>query len=162
MRAVYACEFSGSAVRYLIDDATRVEGPPRRRLVFLPISWTGIAWDELAPITTDDGLEPALPRSVRTVPLSVACTAFVRIIAREKRASRLRRAMTEKLSSAIGYALFDMSYEGDYTEFLSNDQPLSESEKLEIAQAVTRINSWGFREDEEWIRDALIDIVMGR
>ncbi|KAK0718170.1 hypothetical protein B0T26DRAFT_741222 [Lasiosphaeria miniovina] len=139
--SVYPCELSGLAVRYLIDDATYNEGPPRRRL---------------------DGLHPSLPPSARTVPLPAACAAFARIAAREKRASPVRSGVIQQLSSVVAYSLFDMSYEGDYMEILSNDQPLSEAEMLEIEHAVKEIRSWTFRKDEEWIKDMLIDIYTGR
>ncbi|KAK0713198.1 hypothetical protein B0T26DRAFT_716747 [Lasiosphaeria miniovina] len=158
LRSIYTCELSGLAVRYLIDDATSDQGPPRRRLVFLPMSWAGITLDEAIPIQVDDGLQPALPPSTRTVPLPAACAAFARIAAREKRTSRVHRGILEQLSSVIGESLFDMSYEGDYMEILANDQPLSEGENLEIEQAVKVIKSWPFREDEEWIKDILVDI----
>ncbi|KAI5866476.1 hypothetical protein GGS23DRAFT_273211 [Durotheca rogersii] len=162
LRSAYPCELSGLAVRYLIDDAAHDEGPPRRRFVFLPMSWTGITRDELVPITVDDGLWPTLPSSVWTVPLPAACAAFARIAAREKHTSPIHDAVTEQLSSVIGYSLFDMSYEGDYMEFLPNDQPLSDQEKLEIEHAVMEIKSWAFREHEEWIRDVLIGIYTGK
>lgn len=126
------------------------------------MSWTGITADEVVPILVDDGLHPKLPPSARTVPLPAACAAFARIAAREKRTSRLRGAIIEQLSSVIGESLFDMSYEGDYMEIVPNDQPLSEDEKLEIANAVKEIKSWPFREDEEWIKDILVDIYTGK
>jgi hypothetical protein len=156
---------SGLAVRYLIDDSVYTvpnEGPPRRRLVFLPISWTGITPDELVPISVKDSSQPTLPSSVWTVPLPTACAAFVRIAAREKRGSLLRTKIIERLASVIGYGLFDMSYEGDYMEFLPNDQPLSDQEKLEIENALVEMNKWDFRKEEEWIRDILIQIVTGK
>ncbi|KAK3375737.1 hypothetical protein B0T24DRAFT_616958 [Lasiosphaeria ovina] len=162
LRSVYPCELSGLAVRYLIDDTTYDQGPPRRRLVFLPMSWTGITSDEVVPILVDDGLQPALPPSAWTVPLPAACAAFARIAAREKRTSPVRNGVIEQLSSVIGYSLFDMSYEGDYMEDLPNDQPLSEDEKLEIERAVKEIKSWKLRKDEEWIKDILVDIYTGK
>ncbi|KAK0727587.1 hypothetical protein B0T26DRAFT_672232 [Lasiosphaeria miniovina] len=97
-------------LRYLIDDTASSQGPPRR-----------ISCDELVPIMVDNGLQPTLPNTVRTVPLPVACAAFVRMAAREKRASRLRTRIFEQLSSVITHSLFDMSYEGDYMEFPPND-----------------------------------------
>lgn len=165
LRSIYPCELSGLAVRYLIDDSFRTaphEGPPRRRLVFLPMSWTGITPDELVPISAQDASQPTLPSSVQTMPLPIACTALVRIAAREKRGSPLHEGVIERLSSIIGYSLFDMSYEGDYMEFPPNDQPLSDQETLEIQNAVVEMNKWVFREDEEWIREILVQIVSGK
>lgn len=126
------------------------------------MSWTGITPDEVVPILVDDGLQPTLPPSARTVPLPAACAAFARIAAREKRTSRVRCGILEQLSSVVGESLFDMSYEGDYMEILPNDQPLSEGEKLEIEHAVKEIKSWAFRKDEEWIKDILVDIYTGK
>ncbi|KAK3358113.1 hypothetical protein B0T25DRAFT_477295 [Lasiosphaeria hispida] len=162
LRSVYPSELSGLAVRYLIDDATYDEGPPRRRLVFLPMSWAGITPDEVVPILVEDGLHPPLPPSARTVPLPAACAAFARIAAREKRASRIRSAILKQLSSVIGESLFDMSYEGDYMEILPNDHPLAEAEELEIKHAIKEIKSWTFRKDEEWVKDILVDIYAGK
>ncbi len=62
----------------------------------------------------------------------------------------------------IGYSLFDMSYEGAYMEILPNDQPLSDEERLEIEKAATEIKEWAIREDEEWIRDLLVEIITGK
>ncbi|KAK1763295.1 hypothetical protein QBC33DRAFT_246239 [Phialemonium atrogriseum] len=166
LRSIYPCELSGLAVRYLVDDSFRTaaphEGPPRRRLVFLSMSWTGITPDELVPISAQDASQPTLPSFVQTMPLPVACAALVRIAAREKRGSPLREGVIERLSSIIGYSLFDMSYEGDYMEFPPNDQPLSDQETLEIQNAVVKMNKCVFREDEEWIKEILVQIVSGK
>lgn len=165
LRPVYACEFSGLAVRYLTDDSTHYppsQGPPRSRLVFLPMSWTGITRDELVPIPVEDGSRSALPRNTLTVPLPAACAAFVRMAARETRGSWLREALFEGLAGVILYSLFDMSYEGHYMEFPSNDEPLSDKEVLEIQNAVVEMRKWVFRSEEEWIRDALIEITTAK
>ncbi|KKP05030.1 hypothetical protein THAR02_02894 [Trichoderma harzianum] len=45
--SAYPCEKPGHAVRFLIDDFTWTEGPPQRRLVFLPMSWTGMTLQEI-------------------------------------------------------------------------------------------------------------------
>ncbi|KAK0655356.1 hypothetical protein B0T16DRAFT_315117 [Cercophora newfieldiana] len=154
LRPVHPCEMCSHAVRFLIDDSTpRPEGPPRRRLVFLPMSWTGITCGEAVPIPASS--------SVHTVSLSTACAALVRIAARENRGSQLRASAIECLASLIGYGLLDMSHDGDYMEFPSEEQPLSDQETLEMENAVAEMNRWAFRNDEEWIRETLIQIVTG-
>ncbi|KAK4234916.1 hypothetical protein C8A03DRAFT_37255 [Achaetomium macrosporum] len=114
--------------------------------------------EELVPITVEDVLEPRLPRSIQKVPLPAACAAFARIAALEKRTSPVRCGIIEHLFSVVGYSLFDMSYEGHYMQFLPNDPPLFNEEKLEIERAVKEIKGWRFRKVEEWIRDLLVDI----
>ena len=165
LRPVYASEFSNLAVRYLIDDSTRDppnKGPARRRLVFLPMSWAGITRDELIPISANEGSQPTLPHNVWTVPLPAACAAFVHIATCERRGSRLRAGLIEGLCSVIIYSLFDMSYEGQYLELPPNDQPLSDKENLEIENAIGEMNRWILRNDQEWIRETLIQMVTGK
>jgi hypothetical protein len=55
-----------------------------------------------------------------------------------------------------------MSYEGDYMEFPSNDQPETKEETLEREMAIEEINRWSWRDNELWIRDALATIVSGK
>ena len=165
MRLVYTSEFSGLAVRYLIDDSIRYppnDGPARRRLVFLPMSWAGVTLDELIPISTEKGSQPTLPDNVWTLPLSAACAAFVHIAIRERRGSKLRAGLIEGLGSVITYNLFDMSYEGHYMEIPSNDQPLSDEEILETENAVEEMNRWVMKNDQEWIRETLIQMITGK
>jgi len=85
----------------------------------------------------------------------------MRIIAGEKRGSRLRVDVVAGLASVVTYNLFDMSYDGDYMEYPPNDQPLSDQEILEIENAVAELKRWSFREDEEWMRKFLIEVMMG-
>lgn len=53
-----------------------------------------------------------------------------------------------------------MSYEGDYMEFPPDDQPLSEKEVAEMEHAVREIRSWVLNSDEEWMTEALVDVVV--
>ena len=126
------------------------------------MSWTGITRDELVPIPVKDSSQPTLPRNTLTVPLPATCAAFVRMAARETRGSWVREALFEGLAGVILYSLFDMSYEGDYMEFPPNDEPLSDKEVLEIENAVATMRKWAFRNDEEWIREALIQITTAK
>ena len=105
---------------------------------------------------------PSLPCTIWTVPLPAACAAFVRIAARETLASRLRRQIIGELANVIAYSLFDMSYEGEYMELLPNDQPLSDEEILEMERAIKKVNNWVFKDDEEWIRRALVEVMSGK
>ncbi len=127
------------------------------------MSWAGITRDELVPIPADNSplVTPLPAGSAWTIPLPAACAAFVRLISREERGSLRRLDIIEGLSSVIGESLFDMSYEGDYMEFLPNDQPLSDEEMVEIDNAVAEMNRWPFRKEEEWIREILIQVVRG-
>ncbi|KAG9228108.1 hypothetical protein BJ875DRAFT_390104, partial [Amylocarpus encephaloides] len=61
--------------------------------------------------------------------------------------------------NVLTYSLFDMSYDGDYVEFQPNDQPLTEKEILEKTKAVSEIRGWILIKDDEWIKDALVQIV---
>ena len=126
------------------------------------MSWAGITRDELIPISADEGSEPTLPCTVWTIPLPAACAAFVHIAIRERHGSRLRTGLIEGLGSVITYSLFDMSYEGQYMELPPNDQSLSDKEILEIENAVGEMNRWVLRNDQEWIRETLIQIVTGK
>ncbi|KAM4056552.1 Glycosyl transferase, family 25 [Hirsutella rhossiliensis] len=65
-------------------------------------------------------------------------------------------------SPAIAYRLFDMSYEGDYVELPSNDEPLSDKELEEMEKALEEIRSWVWRNDEEWMGEALLQVVAGK
>lgn len=157
IRPAYTSEFSGLGFRYWIEPELPSSNFQRRRLVLLPLSWTGIARHELAPLS-----DTGLPCTVWTVPIPVACAAFLRIATRERRGARLRESMLGELSGVIAYGLFDMSYEGDYMEFPANGEPLTDKEVLEMENAVREIKSWVFRDDDEWMSEALIQIVQGK
>lgn len=161
---VYPSERADRALRYLIDDPpgwSPDTGLPRRRLVFLPMSWTGITRSELIPILTKAAWEPTLPCTVWTVPLPATCAAYLGIITREKRGSPIRSQLVEGLSSALGYSFIDMSYEGDYMEIPLDDE-LSEKEILEIENAEKEINGWVLRDDQEWMRQTFIQLLTGK
>lgn len=164
LRPVHPSEFADGALRYLVDDSpgwSPDTGFPRSRLVFLPLSWTSITRRELIPILAKAGWEPTLPCTVWTVPLPATCAAYVGIIAREKHGSPIRLQLLEGLSSVVGYSFFDMSYEGDYMEIPSDDK-LSDKEILEIENAEKEMNGWVLRDDQEWIRQTLIQLVTGK
>ncbi|KAI9656987.1 MAG: hypothetical protein M1829_000360 [Trizodia sp. TS-e1964] len=161
----YASEFSGLALRFIIDETASNPLAQRlhcRRLILVPLSWPGIFPAELVPICAPEVPGSALPCTVWTVPLPAACAAFVRTLAKETRSSPSRALIIEDLSSVVTYSLFDMSYEGAYMDFPANDVPFSDEEILEIENAVRAIESWHFRKDEEWIRKALILTITGK
>jgi hypothetical protein len=81
--------------------------------------------------------------------------------AREHQGSFLREKLISDLWNVLAYGLFDMSYEGDYMEFKADDEPETEAEKLERERAVDEIRRWSWRDDEIWIRDALVAMVAG-
>ncbi|KAK4066357.1 hypothetical protein Trihar35433_6784 [Trichoderma harzianum] len=67
--SIYPCEALRFAVRFLIDESPSTEGQPRRRLVFLPMFWTGITRGGIVPRSTDaDSKEyyPPIPSSIQT------------------------------------------------------------------------------------------------
>ncbi|PNY22836.1 Uncharacterized protein TCAP_07056 [Tolypocladium capitatum] len=89
IRPAYTSAFCGLGFRYWIDDDEPLNSSfRRRRLVVLPLSWTGITRNELAPLS-----DTGLPCTVWTVPFPVACAAFLRLAARERRGSPLRRSL---------------------------------------------------------------------
>ncbi|KAI1135381.1 hypothetical protein F5Y05DRAFT_180910 [Hypoxylon sp. FL0543] len=156
----YPCEHSSRSLRYIIRDPGNHGGNinPLNRLVLLPLSWTGISRDEAVPIGASAN---SLPCTVYTVPVSVACTALMRIASREKHNSHLREEIICELCSVIGYHYFDMSYEGDYYVIPPDDEPLSEKEVLEMNDAVNKVKCWEMRKGEEWIRSELIKAMTG-
>lgn len=161
LRVAYASEFPGLGVRYNIDDETKKSFGHDlfRRLVLLPLSWSGLNLHDLEPIEIRYSGMPDHTFNIWTVPLAAACTAMVRLACAETRASSLRLHLQADLINLLAYNFCDTSYEGDYEEILGNDVPLSESELLEIENAVAKIKSWEIRDGEEWIRENLIKLV---
>lgn len=135
------------------------------------MSYTGLRMDEVVPILEADQLRPALPPSTLTVPLPAACAALARIAARTQgpTASRthdssmsLQFQLVDHISGIVTYSLFDMSYEGDYMVHLPNSVPLSDAEVREIEQAVATVQGWKLREEDQWVKDTLVDIFRGK
>ncbi|KAI1389473.1 uncharacterized protein F4822DRAFT_442760 [Hypoxylon trugodes] len=157
----YSSEYSNLGLRYIIREfeKSRFNVNPWNRLVFLPLSWTSISRDEATRLSAS---ENKLPCTVHTVSISVACTALMRIMTREKRGSRLRARVTAELVNAITHHYFDTSYEGDYMDIPPDTQPWTEKEVTEMNNAIKDIESWKMREGEEWIRSELIRAVSGK
>lgn len=157
MRSKYTSEFSDCAIRYVINDH-KEKAPynisPEQRLILVPLSWTGISREEVMIIPDTD-----FP--IYTVPIETACASFMRIACREARPSKLRRQILQELCGIITYRYFDMSYEGDYMKILSEDVPRTEKEVMEMENALQTIKGWRFRDDEVWMRDALVQILKG-
>ncbi|KAI2624936.1 hypothetical protein GGR54DRAFT_594197 [Hypoxylon sp. NC1633] len=150
----YPSEESDQSLRYIIQK----HGNICSRIVLLPLSWAGVSPNDVVHLSD---AENSLPCSVYTMPVSVACTALVRIASREKRGSKLRMEAIAALCSVIAYHFFDTSYEGDYYEIPPEDQELSEKEVLEMTNAVNNMKEWEMKEGEEWIRDELIKAMTG-
>lgn len=134
--------------------------PLRRRLVLLPFSWAGITRHDLAPLTHSD---TGLPCTVWTVPFPAACASFLRIATHERdNNSVIRMLYLGHVANVVAYQLFDMSYEGAYMELPSDDEPLSGKEVLEMERAVEQIRGWTWRSEEEWMGEALVQVVTGK
>ncbi|KAI1418582.1 hypothetical protein F5Y13DRAFT_3001 [Hypoxylon sp. FL1857] len=153
----YPSEESNQSLRYIIQNPSNICSRASR-VVLLPLSWTGVSPNDVIRLSD---AENSLPCSVYTMPVSVACTALVRIASREKRGSKLRMEVIGALCSIMAYHFFDMSYEGDYYEIPPDDQELSEKEVLEMSNAVNNLKEWEMKEGEEWIRDELIKAMTG-
>ncbi|KAM0436870.1 hypothetical protein ACHAPT_002583 [Fusarium lateritium] len=160
----YLSEFADQGFRY-------VYGNPKCRLMLLPLSWTGIKKEELMAVAPSTRL---LPCNTWTVPLSVFCVAYLRIIMQEKAGSRARVMAIADLSSVIAYSMFDMSYEGDY--MLGPEDDIDEGievqkdgkedtavskDALEMENALSSIREWHLTEDAKWARGTLIQLVSG-
>ncbi|KAI9790625.1 MAG: hypothetical protein M1816_004958 [Peltula sp. TS41687] len=156
----YASDFANVGFYFLLNDYSPHDYLSRR-LILLPMSWTGLNSDELSliPVTGDT---PPPPGNVLTVSRAATCAAFVRMAAREHRGNDARGIHISDLSKVLTYGLFDMSYEGDYMEFKADDEPETEAERLERERAVDEIRRWSWRDDESWIGDALKVIVVGK
>ncbi|KAK2058803.1 hypothetical protein LY76DRAFT_513402 [Colletotrichum caudatum] len=163
----YLSEFAQQGFRY-------VYGKPMSRFILVPLSWTGIEKDELSVVMTTKRL---LPCTIWTVPLPAFCAAYLRIIIRESKGSRVRVMAIADLASVIGYSMFDMSYQGDYLETpedLIDDEAvgsreddkdaaaLAEKEASEMRDALNNIRDWHFRKNEDWNRETLIQLVSGK
>ncbi|KAI2631115.1 hypothetical protein GGS21DRAFT_544508 [Xylaria nigripes] len=143
LRLAYSSEYSDLGMRYNIDDATKKSlGHDRfRRFVLLPLSWTALSFHDLEPAELRYSGMPDHTYTIWKVPLAAACTAIVRLICAETRTSSLRQLLKADLADLLLYNFYDTSYEGDYEEIIGNEVPLSESELLEIENAVARIKS---------------------
>jgi len=156
----YASDFTNVGFYFLLN-----EYDPHdyfsSRLILLPLSWTDLTPDELYPIPTTDDALPS-PYDILTVSRAATCAAYVRMVAREGRGSDLRCTLIEDLSKVLISGLFDITYEGDYMELKSDDEPETDVEKLERERAVDEVKLWGWRKDETWIGDALVALVAGK
>jgi hypothetical protein len=124
------------------------------RLVLLPMSYTGLALDDVVPVS--DGSPLA---AFYTVPLPAACAALIRVALKERQSLRVRHGYICDLAGVIGYNLFDMGYEGHHLDIPGNDVPLSSCEMAEIDAAVRQIRSWRFRPSELWMQDLLVRVI---
>lgn len=178
MPPAYGCEYATGAVRFDVHDHNlwhnKLRLGPTQRLVFVPLSWSRLRPSEAFPINSgapEIQFEPRTPRTARipkmpsnvlTIPIAATCATLIRIASREPILGPIRIELRVDLSGIIGYCLLDMSYEGDYMEFPSNDVPLSTKELADIQHASDQIQGWAFRDDEEWMRELLLQIVSGK
>lgn len=89
----YPSEIPGLGVRHNIDDATK-ESPGHdcfRRLVLLPLFWSGLNLHDLEPTEVRYSGMPDDTYNIWTVPLAAACTAMVRLICAERQTSPFPR-----------------------------------------------------------------------
>jgi hypothetical protein len=157
----YASEYLNIGDRYIINDVEEGRNHTTakyKRLLLLPMSWAGIRDDEIVPCDRSD---LGIPCKVWTIPLPATCATLLRLSAKENLGSSFRSSLRWKLTSAIAYGLFDMSYEGDYQEHPDPDEPFSAEEQAEMDSAIVQIRGWAWRSDEEWLREALIQAVTG-
>jgi len=122
------------------------------RTYVFPLLWSGITLDETSAI-------PGSPSNIRTLPLSTFTIASVRILRRDYRDLYLKNDIYCDITDAVVYNLFDMSYEGDVMEIPDNDVPLSKDEVREIEQASATIRGWKLERGDEWIKEAVIDLI---
>ncbi|KAK1970153.1 hypothetical protein LY78DRAFT_744618 [Colletotrichum sublineola] len=127
----YLSEFPKQGCRYAY-------GEPKSKCVLIPLSWSGIAEDELSTITTT-GIP--LPCTIWTVPMPAFCAAYLRIIMQERRGSTIRSMAIADLTNVIAYSIKEAS---------------------EMEAAVNEIRGWKFGKDEDWHRDTLIQLVTGK
>ncbi|KAF4124184.1 hypothetical protein GMORB2_5900 [Geosmithia morbida] len=165
----FASEFSGRAVRYIIDDTeactTAISAlAPRswRRLLFIPMSWPEIALSELEPATMVDPLRSGPDLNIWIVPLPVVCASYARLAVRERRGTTPRQTLICDLISLVVETFFDTSYEGDYEEMIPDTVPFTEAEIHEMENAAREIQSWEMRFGEEWIKEQLVNIVTAK
>ncbi|KAF6826208.1 hypothetical protein CMUS01_09544 [Colletotrichum musicola] len=164
--ASYVSEVAKQGFRY-------VYGEPMNRFILVPLSWAGIERDELTAITTTDR---SLPCTIWTVPLPAICAAYLRIITRESRQSRVRLIAEGDLANIIAYSMLDMSYEVDYMDdeavgiwegtedeaVLAKRAEKAKKAALEMEDALNDIRGWNFRTNEDWTRDTLIQLVSAK
>jgi hypothetical protein len=161
---------------YLSEHAKRgtryVSGEPPRRLILLPLSWTGIQMNELTAIPSSS------PRTIWTVPLPVFCTASLRIIMQEDHQSYARAMAIADLTNVVAYSMFDMSYEGNYMKFpedefdengeisqedrQKNIEAAKEKDTLEMQNALETMRGWKLTRESEWAREMMMDLVSGK
>ncbi len=150
---VFLSEYIPVAVRFADADTPLRRGhfSEAPRLVLLPMSYTGLTMDDVVPLPDAS--------TNYTVPLPAACAALIRVAIKQRHLLHLRSGYICHLAGLIGYNLFDMSYDGDYSDIPGNDVPLSSAELAEIDEAVRRIRSWRFRPSEQWMQELLVRVV---
>ncbi|ORY70253.1 uncharacterized protein BCR38DRAFT_385092 [Pseudomassariella vexata] len=124
-------ESFGLWLRYTVDDSasnSHKNSLLQRSLVRLPLSWTVITRNELVPISVSDSSQPALPCNIWTVVPTTAPSGNLRCFCAhggESRGRFILMRLSGTLCSMCGYSLFDVCYEVNYVDFLSDAQPLS-------------------------------------
>lgn len=172
MALAYPCEHAPVALRYFIPQAEgSLRVGPDQRLVFIPLSWSGLHLDEV--FTLDSGapeiqFKPRtpkltgpykLPGFVYTVPIATTIATMIRIVSRTPEHGPIREGICVDWAGVVAYCLFDMSYEGDYMDLPTDDVPWTPEELEDMRLAVEKIKGWTFRKEEEWMRTLLLQLI---
>jgi len=161
LRRGYSSEYCSNARRFLLGDAiSEYHRPPV--LVLAPLSWSGISTRDLRrlPPTAERYPTPVQGLSVYTASLPVACAALVRILSSKSLAWECRIRIESDLRSLLGYNFFDMSKEHEINyEVDANTMTPEDVEGLRAA--VSTIKSWPYPAQDQWIKDALEEMLTG-
>ncbi|SJL07396.1 uncharacterized protein ARMOST_10743 [Armillaria ostoyae] len=127
---------------------------PARFILLYPSSFCSFSPSELEsvnqPLFGSDKF--SVPLNVPTV--SATYASLVRTAAVYKRNDPARKTLLGELAQLALYNLYD----GDYGKG-SEDEVDQEEIKRDIQQAVAVVRGWTWNADEEWIGDALVEVV---
>ncbi|KAK0464605.1 uncharacterized protein EV420DRAFT_1517156 [Desarmillaria tabescens] len=127
---------------------------PARFILLYPSSFCSFSPSELESVNHPlFGLDSfSVPLNVPTTPATYA--SLVRTAAVYKRNDPARKTLLSELAQLVLYNLYDGDYGKD-----SEDEDDDEEVEREIQQAVTAVRGWTWNPDEEWIGDALAEVV---
>ncbi|KAK0221947.1 hypothetical protein IW262DRAFT_1460220 [Armillaria fumosa] len=128
---------------------------PARFILLYPSSFCPLRPSELETVNQPlFGLEKfSVPLNVPTV--SATYASLVRTAAVYKRSDPARKTLLSELSQLALYNLFD----GDYGKGSEVEDDDEEDDEREIQQAVAVVRGWTWNAGEEWIGDALAEVV---
>ncbi|KAK0201707.1 hypothetical protein DFS33DRAFT_1349394 [Desarmillaria ectypa] len=127
---------------------------PARFILLYPSSFCSFSLSELESVN-----QPLFGLDFLTVSLNVPTASatyasLVRTVAVYKRNDATRKTLLSELAQLALYNLYD----GDYGKY-SEDEDDDEEVEREIQQAVAVVHGWTWNADEEWIGDALAEVV---